>query len=68
MYREPHLQKKSDECAVIWREWFKEEFENKNEEQAKELRKTWSNCVTEFGKMVSEEVKTNPRYRDSGLR
>jgi len=24
--------------------------------------------VTEFGEMVSEEVKTNPRYRDSGLR
>ena len=68
MYREPHLQKKSDECAVIWREWFKEEFENKNKEKAKELRKKWSNCVTEFGKMVSEEVKTNPRYRDSGLR
>ena len=68
MYREPHLQKKSDECAVIWREWFNEEFENKNEEKAKELRKKWSRCVTEFGEMVSEEVKTNPRYRDSGLR
>ena len=21
MYREPHLQKKSDECAALWREW-----------------------------------------------
>jgi len=21
MYREEHLQKKSDECAEIWREW-----------------------------------------------
>ena len=21
MYREPHLQKKSDECATLWREW-----------------------------------------------
>ena len=62
MYREPHLQKKSDECAVIWREWFKEEFENKNKEKAKELRKKWSNCVTEFGEMVSEEVRTNTRY------
>ena len=68
MYREPHLQKKSDECAVIWREWFKEKFENKNEEKAKELRKNWGNCVTEFGEMVSEEVRTNTRYRDSGLR
>ena len=62
MYREPHLQKKSDECAVIWREWFNEEFENKNKERAKELRKKWSNCVTEFGEMVSEEVRTNTRY------
>ena len=29
---------------------------------APEARKKWCNCVTEFGKMVSEEVKTNPRY------
>ena len=21
MYREPHLQEKSDECAALWREW-----------------------------------------------
>ena len=21
MYREPHLQKKSDQCADLWREW-----------------------------------------------
>mgnify|MGYP003333566124 FL=1 len=62
MYREPHLQKKSDECAVIWREWFKEKFENKNEEKAKKLRKKWGQCVTEFGEMVSEEVRTNTRY------
>ena len=62
MYREPHLQKKSDECAVIWYEWNKEKFENKNEEKAKELRKKWCQCVTEFGEMVSEEVRTNTRY------
>ena len=29
---------------------------------APEARKKWCNCVTEFGKMVSEEVKTNPCY------
>jgi hypothetical protein len=29
---------------------------------APEARKKWCNCVTEFGEMVSEEVKTNPRY------
>ena len=68
MYREPHLQKKSDECAVIWREWYDEKFGNKNEEKAKILRKKWCNCVTEFGDMVSQEVKTNPRYNESNLR
>ena len=62
MYREPHLQKKSDECAAIWYEWYDAEFKDKDEEKAKELRKTWSKCVTEFGEMVSQEAKTNPRY------
>ena len=62
MYREPHLQKKSDECARIWYEWFDQKYEIKDEEKAKKMRKEWSQCVTEFGKMVSEEVRTNPRY------
>jgi hypothetical protein len=31
---------------------------------APDARKEWGQCVTEFGKMVSQEVKTNPRYRD----
>ena len=66
MYREPHLQKKSDECAIIWREWYKEKFENKNEEKAKELRKNWCKCCNKFGEMVSEEVRTNPRYHGIG--
>ena len=62
MYREPHLQRKSDQCAVLWKEWFNYKYGLKDEEKAKELRKKWGKCVTEFGKMVSEEVKTNPRY------
>ena len=62
MYREPHLQKKSDECAKIWHEWFKYEYEIKDKEKAKELRRTWCNCCDEFGEMVSQEAKTNPRY------
>tara|TARA_B100001939_G_scaffold20028_1_gene16448 strand:- start:69 stop:275 length:207 start_codon:yes stop_codon:yes gene_type:complete len=62
MYREPHLQIKSDQCAILWREWFNYKYGLKDEEKAKELRKKWCNCVTEFGEMVSEEVKTNPRY------
>ena len=60
MYREPHLQKKSDECAELWGEWFSL-WENRSSGH-EELRKKWCNCVTEFGEMVSQEVKTNPRY------
>tara|TARA_R100000027_G_scaffold22141_1_gene16043 strand:+ start:259 stop:489 length:231 start_codon:yes stop_codon:yes gene_type:complete len=64
MYREPHLQKKSDECAEIWREWFAAQYTEQDKEKAKKLRKIWCNCCDEFGEMVSEEVKTNPRYKD----
>ena len=31
---------------------------------APDARAEWGKCVTEFGKMISEEVKTNPRYKD----
>ena len=36
--------------------------------ECKELRKKWCNCCTEFGEMVSHEVKTNPRYKGINLR
>ena len=29
---------------------------------ASDARAEWGQCVTEFGEMVSQEVKTNPRY------
>ena len=29
---------------------------------APEARKKWCKCCDEFGEMVSQEVKTNPRY------
>tara|TARA_Y100000004_G_scaffold34273_1_gene36557 strand:+ start:72 stop:233 length:162 start_codon:yes stop_codon:yes gene_type:complete len=29
---------------------------------APDARADWCKCVTEFGEMVSQEVKTNPRY------
>ena len=64
MYREPHLQKKSDECRDLWVQWKEIWDKNNNSKEAKDARKKWCNCVTEHGKMVSEEVKTNPRYRD----
>lgn len=60
MYLEPHLQKKSDECADIWREWYAL-FQAKDP-RASEVRKKWSKCCDEFDEMLSQEVKTNPRY------
>ena len=29
---------------------------------APDAREHWGECVIEFGEMVSQEVKTNPRY------
>ena len=65
VYKEPHLQKKSDECAALWREWF-ELYSNKDP-KAKELRKVWCQCADELGEMVHQEIKTNPRYKDVEL-
>ena len=31
---------------------------------APDARADWSKCCMEFGEMVSQEVKTNPRYKD----
>ena len=60
MYREPHLQKKSDECARLWREW--ESLPAKKDLGAPEARRKWCECCDEFSTMCHEEVKTNPRY------
>ena len=64
MYREPHLQRKSDECRDLWLVWKELWDEDKFSKEAQEARKKWSECVSEHGKMISEEVKTNPRYKD----
>jgi hypothetical protein len=62
MYREPHLQRKSDECADLWL-WWKELWDrDPNSKEAQDARQKWGQCVAEFGKMVSEEVRTNTRY------
>jgi hypothetical protein len=44
---------------LVWKELWDED---NNSKEAKESRQNWCNCVTEFGQMVSQEVKTNPRY------
>ena len=67
MYREPHLNKKSKECSDIWYEWYNVNYIQKDKEKAKDLRKQWCECASELGEMVSQEVKTNPRYKDVEL-
>ena len=62
MYKEPHLQKKSNECAKLWREWFDVKYNQKDTDRATELRQQWCKCCLELGEMVSQELKTNPRY------
>jgi len=62
MYREPHLQCKSDECRDLWLVWKELWDRDKNSKEAKKARKKWGQCVTEFGEMVSEELRTNTRY------
>ena len=64
-YQEPHLQKKADECSAIYNEW-RELFDNletRRSKEAKEIRKKWCKCCTEFGEMISQECLTNPRYK-----
>jgi len=68
LYREKHLQKKSKECAAIWYEWWHLKFELKDKEKAKELREKWSKCVDEHSEMISQEVKTNFRYKGLDLK
>ena len=64
MYREPHLNDKSKECADIWYEWYDLKYEKREIEKASILRKKWCKCCDEFGEMISQEVKTNSRYKD----
>ena len=67
MYREPHLQKKSDECAKLWYEWYDIKYKNHNEDNAKLWRKKWCDCCEELSEMISQEVKTNLRYKGHKL-
>ena len=67
MYQEPHLNNKNKECAKIWYEWFEAKYKKKEIVKAHILRKKWCKCCEEFGEMISQEVKTNPRYKGKTL-
>ena len=62
MYREPHLNKKSDECAALWYIWF--ELKQQNDPLAKTARKTWCKCADELSEMIHQEYLTNTRYNN----
>ncbi|AOV61360.1 hypothetical protein T191209_100 [Synechococcus phage S-CAM22] len=36
----------------------------KKDLSAPNARKAWCKCCDEFGIMITEEVRTNPRYKD----
>lgn len=62
VYKESHLNKKSNECAILWNIWFEL---RQNGDPLKDIaRQAWCKCADELGAMVHEEVKTNPRYKD----
>ena len=62
LYNEPHLQRQSDKCAILWKNWYNYKYGLEDEEKAKECRELWGKCVDKLGRMCSEETKTNPRY------
>jgi len=68
MYREPHLQSKSDECRDLWLVWKELWDVDKDNKETKNARQKWCRCVTEHGEMISQEVKTNSRYKNLNLR
>ena len=43
------------------------EFVEKKALGAPEARKRWCQCCDEFSEMISQEAKTNPRYKDLKL-
>jgi hypothetical protein len=61
MYKEPHLQKKSEECKILWNIWY--EMMNKDP-LASTARKTWIKCADEFSEMINQECLTNPKYKN----
>ena len=67
MYREPHLQRKSDECAEIWNQWYEWRYTRPEDplapSVARELRSQWGQCAIELGDMVQETLRTDPYYK-----
>lgn len=64
VYDEPHLQRQSDKCAILWKNWYNYKYGLKDEEKAKETRELWGKCVDKHARMCAQEVETNPKYKN----
>jgi hypothetical protein len=62
MYKEPHLQKKSEECKILWNIWY--EMMMNKDPLASTARKTWIKCADEFSEMIHQEYLTNDKYKN----
>ena len=62
MYKEPHLQRQSDKCAILWKNWYNCQYGLKDYKMADIYRKQWGKCVEEHTKMCDHELKRNPHY------
>ena len=62
MYREPHLQKKSEECSDLWWAWKKLWDVDILSEETKKAREIWCKCSDEMSELISHEFKTIVRY------
>ena len=60
MYKEPHLQRKSDQCALIWKNWYNYKYGLKNEKAAARYRKLWCKCVDELSVMLHQAYLDMP--------
>ena len=56
MYREPHLQRKSEECSDLWWAWKELWNLDMHSEETKKARQKWTDCTSEFSEMISKEV------------
>ena len=63
VYKEPHLQRKSDQCALLWKNWYNYKFGLHDEKKAERYRRLWGKCVEEHTKMCELELETNPIYK-----
>ena len=55
VYDEPHLQRQSDKCAILWKNWYNYKYGLKDEEKIqRRQRELWGKCVDKHAKMCAQ--------------